>query len=382
MMVKVLATADWQLDMRGHKFSKRTKDLMYNARLSSLDRLLKLGIEHKVDAILASGDLFEVPNPRKSLINEVARIIHDNNQVDIHVIPGNHDLCGPGSVWSQPEIKNIEHLHVHSSYEPVDLGKFILHPLPVLHKHELVPYDSLLPDVSNEDRIHIVMAHAHDISYLNFSSNEHEVEAKLPIDSSKIKQKGYDLCILGHWHSWTEVQENALYPGTHEQTKFGERDAGNVALIEVEKGRLPKFEKLKSGELIWRTEVFDVGNETEESLIKKLYSIQREGCNFLHLSLVGEVDLFFQTDTVPRFIAAADPMFGHLEVDISGLQRTIDIEDLQQKHTLSPLLSSVQNDILNELALTNDKNQAEKLHAELREFWRCLRDSGIIGEVY
>ena len=96
MMVKILATADWQLDMRAHKLNKRAKDMLYDARLKALDCLLKLGKEHEVNAILAAGDLFEVANPRKSLISDVARILHENNTVDVHIIPGNHDLCGHG----------------------------------------------------------------------------------------------------------------------------------------------------------------------------------------------------------------------------------------------------------------------------------------------
>ena len=70
-MVKLLATADWQLDMRAHKLSKHAKEMLYDARLKALDSLLKMGKEHGVEAILAAGDLFEVPNPRKSLVEGV-----------------------------------------------------------------------------------------------------------------------------------------------------------------------------------------------------------------------------------------------------------------------------------------------------------------------
>ena len=86
-MVKILATADWQLDMRAHRLNKRAKDMLYDARLKALDHLLKLGEGHQVNAILAAGDLFEVANPRKSLISDVARILHENNTVDVHIIP-------------------------------------------------------------------------------------------------------------------------------------------------------------------------------------------------------------------------------------------------------------------------------------------------------
>lgn len=381
MMVKILATADWQLDMRAHRLNKRAKDMLYDARLKALDRLLKLGEEHQVNAILAAGDLFEVANPRKSLISDVARILHENNTVDVHIIPGNHDLCGHGSVWSQPELTSISHLHIHDTYNEVDLGDFVLHPLPVHHKHELEPYDGLLRDVNGDDRIHVVMAHAHDVSYMDFSSSSHEVEAKLPIDTSNVKKKGYDLCILGHWHSWTEVQDNALYPGTHEQTKFGEREAGYVALVELEKGQLPSFTKLKTGQLIWKKEELDIEEYTEDMLIAKVDSIREDGCDFLQLTLTGEADLMFLTDTIPRFEDAAQPRFGFLEIDVSGIRQTIDIAAMQEKISLPPMLNSVQEDILNEIDSTTDESRLTHLQAELVEFWRCLRDSGLMEEV-
>ena len=379
-MVKLLATADWQLDMRAHKLSKHAKEMLYDARLKALDSLLKMGKEHGVEAILAAGDLFEVPNPRKSLVEDVARILHTNNSIDVHIIPGNHDLCQSGSVWAQPELTSISHLHIHKKYLEVDLGTFVLHPLPVHHKHELEPYDSLLPDVSGDSRIHVVMAHAHDVSYMDFSSTEHETEAKLPIDTLKIKQKGYDACILGHWHSWTQVQDNALYPGTHEQTKFGERDAGFVALIEVESGQTPTFEKLKSGQLTWRKEQLSIDDHTEESLIASIDAIREEGCDFLHLTLTGEADIVFITDAIPRFKAAAEPRFGYLEIDSSGVQRRIDIEAMRQKTTLPPMLNEIQEDILLEMNSTTNEEDLECLQSELVEFWRNLRNAGLMED--
>ena len=379
-MVKLLATADWQLDMRAHKLTKHAKEMLYDARLKALDSLLKMGREHGVEAILAAGDLFEVPNPRKSLVEDVARILHTNNSIDVHIIPGNHDLCQSGSVWAQPELASINHLHIHKKYFEVDLGTFVLHPLPVHHKHELEPYDSLLPDVSGDSRIHVVMAHAHDVSYMDFSSTEHETEAKLPIDTLKVKQKGYDVCILGHWHSWTQVQDNALYPGTHEQTKFGERDAGFVALIEVESGQTPTFEKLKSGQLTWRKEQLSIDDHTEESLIASIDAIREEGCDFLHLTLSGEADIQFITDAIPRFKAAAEPRFGYLEIDSSGVQRRIDIEAMRQKTTLPPMLNEIQEDILLEMNSTTNEEDLECLQSELVEFWRNLRNAGLMGD--
>jgi DNA repair exonuclease SbcCD nuclease subunit len=378
-MVKVLATADWQLDMRAHKLSERATSKLFQARLDALENLLSLAEEHKVDCILAAGDLFEVPNPRASLITDVARLLHSNSSIEIHVIPGNHDLCGPGSVWSKPEMTAIPHLHVHENYSPVELESFVLHPIPVHNIHELDHYDELLSDVKSDDRIHIVMAHAHDVSYMDFRTSDHEVGAKLPIDTSELKNKGYDLCVLGHWHSWTQVQDNALYPGTHEQTKFGEKDAGNVALITVNKGQTPIFEKLQTGQLRWQTKSIAVDDLNEEDIIQHLHELKNEGCDFLQVTMTGEANIDFITDSIPRIKQASDPMFDYIEIDSSGIKKHIDVKQLQRRHALPILLEKIQSDILQELNAAVDEDEQERLLAELEEFWRSLRDTGLLG---
>ena len=116
-------------------------------------------------------------------------------------------------------------------------------------------------------------------------------------------------------------------------------------------------------------------------LIAKVDSIREDGCDFLHLTLTGEADLMFLTDTIPRFEDAAQPRFGFLEIDISGIRQTIDIAAMQEKISLPPMLNSVQEDILNEIDSTTDESRLTHLQAELVEFWRCLRDSGLMEEV-
>jgi hypothetical protein len=44
------------------------------------------------------------------------------------------------------------------------------------------------------------------------------------------------------------------YSGTHETTKFGERDSGNVILVEIkERGAVPKLTSIRTGGLWWKT---------------------------------------------------------------------------------------------------------------------------------
>ena len=171
--------------------------------------------------------------------------------------------------------------------------------------------DEHLDDVSEEEGVNIVMAHAHDVAVGTFGG--HEDDCTLPIDSPKVIGKGYTLLILGHWHSWLEVQENrVLYPGTHEQTKFGERDAGYVAIIDVpEDGCEPQIEKKKVGQIQWASEEFDcTERELPDDLIEFVRHQVDGGIDFLKLKLIGEVDVDALADAIPDAIAAAAPWSG------------------------------------------------------------------------
>jgi len=376
-MVKILASADWQLDMKANRLSEEGREALYQARLDALSALLKVAKEESVDYILAAGDLFEVANPRSQLVKDTARILQENSSIPIHAIPGNHDLYGPGSVWEDTRITNIKHLIIHNEYSPIELKGFVLHPLPVKSKHELTPYNDYLEDVSKEERINVVMAHAHDTSYMDLGKiSSHEIETKLKIDTSIVQKKGYDFCILGHWHSWTAVQKNSLYPGTHEQTKFGERDAGYVAVIEINADKDPIITKHKVGQLSWEKIEVEITGREEDEVINTIREKKEDGIAFLSVDLVGECDINFRADSIPRITEACEPMFKHFELNLENTEISIDLDTISNLHQLPPLLSDIQNEILSELG---EKPDDENLLAELEEFWRNLRNSGLIG---
>ncbi|MCH5375648.1 MAG: hypothetical protein JJ992_16880, partial [Planctomycetes bacterium] len=80
---------------------------------------------------------------------------------------------------------------------------------------------------------------------------------------------GLDYLALGHWHSFGtfEDSDNAsrmAYSGTHETTKFGERDSGNAVLVEIAgRGSPPRLTSLRTGGLRWETrevEIRDLGD--------------------------------------------------------------------------------------------------------------------------
>jgi DNA repair exonuclease SbcCD nuclease subunit len=84
-----------------------------------------------------------------------------------------------------------------------------------------------------------------------------ELDHPLPRRAAELR--GLDYLAIGHWHSYAAYPDSAgivrmAYPGSHETTKFGERDSGNVLLVEIEgPNAAPLLNPLRSGGLRWTT---------------------------------------------------------------------------------------------------------------------------------
>ena len=381
-MVKILATADWQMDMVGGGLNPDARKYLSAARVETIEKILELAKEENVDVILAAGDLFEYPRPTPEVTAAVAKVLQ-RSKVPIYAIPGNHDLYGSSSVWNTPEFREIQHFHLHHEQSQTEIADgVILHSIPVKNIYDIQPQDELLEDVSNEDGVHIVMAHAHDVAVGTFGAHENSI--KLPIDSSKVIGKGYSLLILGHWHSWLEVEENrVLYPGTHEQTKFGERDAGYVAIIDVpEDGSEPQIVQKKVGKIQWANEEFDcTERELPDDLIEFVRQQVDDGVEFLKLKLFGEVDVDALAGAIPDAKAVCGTLVRHFDVSTDDLTTVIDVEAMTNKVELPMGLREIQSSILTDLK--NEQGNEEmtnNLMDELTALYRACRSAGIIEE--
>jgi len=82
-------------------------------------------------------------------------------------------------------------------------------------------------------------------------------EPDYPIARDAATHHELDYIALGHWHSITLYpgptgSVRMAYPGTHETTKFGERDSGNALIVEiVSPGSDPMVTPVRTGGFVW-----------------------------------------------------------------------------------------------------------------------------------
>lgn len=245
--MKILHSSDWQIGMRADgvgAVAARIRD----ERLDAARRVMGLAVTHAVDAVLLTGDVFEDNAVDRLLVRKVAEALRIFSG-PIFIIPGNHDPLGPGSVWEHPVWKELANVTVFQRAEPYEGEGFTLFPCPLKEKYSPKnPTDWISAQASG--KIAIGLAHGNVEGLPNS-------ELDYPIERDAASLRGLDYLALGHWHSYAryDAQDGSCrmaYAGTHETTKFGERDSGGAVLVEIEKrGAPPKLTFIKTGALAW-----------------------------------------------------------------------------------------------------------------------------------
>jgi DNA repair exonuclease SbcCD nuclease subunit len=248
-MMRFIHTADWQIGMKAAHVGA-VGEAVRAERLNAARRVVDAAQQHDAAFILVAGDTFEDNAVDRVLVQKVADILASFGG-PVYLIAGNHDPLVPGSVWDHPAWKSQGHLHVLAEAVPVKIDGAVIYPCPLHEKHS--PKDPTRWIVAQEaDEIAIGLAHG---TVQGITQDELDY----PIARDAATRARLDYLALGHWHSTATYEDSdgasrMAYSGTHESTKFGERDSGNALLVEIERrGAPPKLTPIRTGGLIWET---------------------------------------------------------------------------------------------------------------------------------
>jgi len=248
--MRFLHTADWQIGMKAAHAGQAAAQVR-EERLASARRVVEAAREASAEFIVVAGDTFEDNGVERVLIQRVADILASFGG-PVYIIPGNHDPFVPGSVWEHPAWKAAANVHVLVSEEPVEVPGGLLFPCPLREVHADRDPTAWVR-VAGQTGIKIGLAHG---------SVEGIVleEPDYPIPRDAAERAGLDYVALGHWHSTGTYPDGdgavrLAYSGTHEQTKFGERDSGNALVVDISgPGAPPDVRPVRVGRLNWLIE--------------------------------------------------------------------------------------------------------------------------------
>lgn len=266
--MRFLHTADWQIGMKAvhvGDFGNKVRE----QRLESARQVIQIAIDHDVDFLVLAGDTFEDHGVSSTVVQKVIDILGKFPR-PIFLLPGNHDPFVASSVWNHLGWRSFPQITILEETKEYEVPGGVLLAAPLKSKTSLVDPTAALSRYAG-NRIAIGVAHG---SFDCLPENPGDFR----IAKDAAERLGVDYLALGHWHSTVVFPDStgvhrSAYSGTHEPTKFGERDSGQVLLVEIETPKgTPKITQVRSGRYQW--EVWDRTVSTNEDLERIVRSIE------------------------------------------------------------------------------------------------------------
>lgn len=284
--MRFIHTADWQIGMKAAHVAGAAQRVRQE-RLDASRRVVKAAKDNGAQFVLVAGDTFEDNGVDRILIQQVADILSEFGG-PVYLIPGNHDPYVPGSVWEHPAWRSCDNLHVLVQGEPIEAPGGVIYPCPARDKHSRSdPTNWVQASGSQEVAVGIAHGTVEGVP-------QNEPDYPIPLDAQT--RTGLDYLALGHWHSTKEYPDSAgapcmAYCGTHEATKFGERDSGNALLVDISKrGAPPVVSVIRVGGLHWEL----IEEETRQKgdlprLLKKVEGLPEPRSTLVQVRIRGVV---------------------------------------------------------------------------------------------
>ena len=329
--LKLLHTADWHLGLRFPAIAPEQEVRLTRARLEVVSRILDLADNRRVDAVLCAGDLFNEPRPEeewwKGLLAEFTRRPWTRPVI---LLPGNHDPLLPGSIYAPTAAFRRglpEYVHVVDRDDfALELGTTaIVYATPCRsHAGQTGLAESLPLREPGDERLRIGLVHGQ-----TFDLKDHQTT--FPIARNAAIDRGLDYLAIGDTHSFRDVQPDAkaptVYPGAPEATKFGETDAGEVALVFFPRDRARRALIERAPVAVWKWKEVSCQSLEELRLLRADASLRK---TVLRLTLDMRLPLQ-EYDEAVRILAelegslAAHPRVGVLMTERDSLR--LDVTD-------------------------------------------------------
>jgi DNA repair exonuclease SbcCD nuclease subunit len=378
-MLKLLHTADWHVGKQFRQFDEEVSRKLARDRVSVIERIMGHARKYCVDAVLCAGDLFDVPDPGKEWWEEVSKVFAESHRAGwsqpVILLPGNHDPLTRESIYSplHPFRRELpEWVHVVDRDDfALPLGeRAIVYARPCRSTAgDNDPALQLPPRQEGDDRIRIGLVHGS-----TFDIPGHETNFPVAVDAPQ--QRGLDYLAIGDTHGFREVNGDAItpivYPSAPEPTRFGEQDAGFIAIVTFHRrGVRPRIRPERVARWTWREVIVQSLDELRALTGEPLQSTVLK----LTLNLTvnePESEQVEQFVSLLRGSAAANARAGGLALDRSGLRITADSSDPLDA-ALPPAILETARALL-EQAIQSEGPESELAHRATAILKRLLRE--------
>jgi len=292
MSIKFIQTSDLHLGMTFKSLQDKSKLHRIDCK-TTFSKIIDLCIKERVNALLIGGDLFDTPEPPKSLvkfvINELEKLEKEN--IYVFIISGNHDPYKKGSVWLEYNFPKNVIIFDSTELEPKRIDGLTVYGLAYID-------DSKQPlknfKAEKEDNFRVGLIHG---STTNINWKDEPEAGYRPISKEDINNSGLDYIALGHFHNLLNLKTKVpcYYSGTPEGLSFKENGDRFVILVSYSNKKV-NVEPIKINKREFQTIIVDCTSfETEEDIKKFLEKYKGEN-KILRLILKGSPSLDFNVD--------------------------------------------------------------------------------------
>jgi DNA repair exonuclease SbcCD nuclease subunit len=327
-------------------------------RISSIHNILKSARDNAVDFVLMCGDAFEHNMVSQDDVKKVIAILNQYPDIPVYLLPGNHDSIGAGSVYDRDIFGRVENLNIIRTCDAIEVPGAILHPRPIMSKSMVGDITKDMPEVRGLSGIHIGVAHG-SLKGAFPATNWEEVDFLIGRDC--VDRTGIDYLALGHWHSHRTFQDSAgiariAYSGTHEQTGYGEDNAGLCLLVEIDdKGGTPKIEPVRTGQLAWVSKEFEVRDYSSLTDLKAYFETIKV-IDMVKLSLFGNLPLE-NKEELDNILEFQGTMHKNFVIETNSLNVQAPVQSERPLEFEDPVLSQSDKHLRELLAETTDQQQ-------------------------
>lgn len=242
-MLRILHTSDLHLGKNFTAYGKAIAKHLHEARFETLDKMVTMANENKVDLFVIAGDLFHTLKTTRADIARTSKILNKFSGL-VLILAGNHDFySGNEDLWKNLEDQLQDTSLIFKEYRPYDLRDYgypvVIYPAFCQSKHSK---ENNLAWIKNEQidqgLINICLAHgaleglSADIEGNYFSMTKDELNSL-----------AMDLCLLGHTHVPYPLLDDMggsriFNAGTHEPDGMNYAYKGSAYIIDIDKDYL------------------------------------------------------------------------------------------------------------------------------------------------
>lgn len=249
--MKLLHFSDLHLDAPFAWAAPATSALRRSNRRRTLQKIVRLAIDERVDALICGGDLFENDFAGPDTIEFLQRTFASVG-CPVYLAPGNHDWFGPRSPYTLAAWPENVHVFSADSLTPAELVPGI-RLWGAAHRAPANTRDFFSGIRLDAGSVNLVLAHASERGGLPWQESGKQPHAAF--DAAELEAAGVDFAFLGHYHAPRDA-ERYTYPGNPDPLEFGETGPRGAVLATFDGDvRRPTLDR----RTVATSEVHDVG---------------------------------------------------------------------------------------------------------------------------